>query len=233
MALHIRWLKYWSFGLSISPSNEYSGLISFRIDWFYLFAVQDSQDSSPTPQFKSSILWCTTFFIFLLSHPYVTGKTIALTNQTFVGKVMSLLFNMQSRFVIAFLPRSKYLLISWLVTIHSDFGAQKDKVSHCFHCFPIYLPGSDGTRRKVMINLDSIFKSRDITLPTKVYLVKAMIFPVVMYGCESWTIKKAEHRRIDISELWCWRRLLKVPWTARRSNQSIPKEISLNIHWKD
>ena len=80
--------------------------------------------------------------------------------------------------------------------------------------------------RKVMPNLDSIFKSRDITLPTKVHLVKAMIFPVVMYGCESWTIKKAEHRRIDAFELWCWRRLLRVPWTARRSNQSILKEIS-------
>ena len=79
--------------------------------------------------------------------------------------------------------------------------------------------------RKVMTNLDSIFKSRDITLPTKVRLVKAMVFPVVMYGCESWTIKKAEHQRIDAFELWCWRRLLRVPWTARRSNQSIVKEI--------
>ena len=84
--------------------------------------------------------------------------------------------------------------------------------------------------RKVMNNLDSIFKSRDITLPTKVRLVKAMVFPVVMYGCESWTMKKAEHRRIDAFELWCWRRLLRFPWTARRSNQSILKispEISL------
>ena len=77
-----------------------------------------------------------------------------------------------------------------------------------------------------MTNLDSILKSRDITLPTKVHLVKAVIFPVVMYGCESWTIKKAECRRIDAFELWCWRRLLRVPWTARRSNQSILKEIS-------
>ena len=77
-----------------------------------------------------------------------------------------------------------------------------------------------------MINLDSILKSRDITLPTKVRLVKAMVFPVVMYGCESWSIKKTEHRRIDAFELWCWRRLLRVPWTARRSNQSILKEIS-------
>ena len=80
--------------------------------------------------------------------------------------------------------------------------------------------------RKVMTNLDSILKSRDITLPTKVSLVKAMVFPVVMYGCQSWTVKKAERRRIDAFELWCWRRLLRVPWTARRSNQSILKEIS-------
>ena len=80
--------------------------------------------------------------------------------------------------------------------------------------------------RKVMTNLDSILKSRDITLPTKVHLVKAVVFPVVMYGCESWTIKKAECRRIDAFELWCWRRLLRVPWTARRSNQPILKEIS-------
>ena len=80
--------------------------------------------------------------------------------------------------------------------------------------------------RKVMTNLDSILKSRDITLPTKVYLVKAMFFPVVMYGCESWTVKKAECQRIDAFELWCWRRLLRVPWTARKSNQSILKQIS-------
>ena len=80
--------------------------------------------------------------------------------------------------------------------------------------------------RKVMTNLDSILQRRDITLPTKVHLVKAMVFPVVMYGCESWTVKKAEHQRIDAFELWCWRRLLRVPWTARRSNQSILKEIS-------
>ena len=80
--------------------------------------------------------------------------------------------------------------------------------------------------RKVMTNLDSILKSRDMTLPTKVCLIKAMVFPAVMYGCESWTINKAEHQRIDAFELWCWRRLLRVPWTARRSNQSILKEIS-------
>ena len=83
--------------------------------------------------------------------------------------------------------------------------------------------------RKVMTNLDRILKSRDISLPTMVCLVKAMVFPVVMYGCESWTVKKAEHQRIDAFELWCWRRLLRVPWTARRSNQSILKEINPGI----
>ena len=87
--------------------------------------------------------------------------------------------------------------------------------------------------RKVMTNLDGIFKSRDITLPTKVRLVKAVVFPVVMYGCESWTVKKAERRKIDAFELWCWRRLLGIPCTARRSNQSILKEIRMNIYWKD
>ena len=87
--------------------------------------------------------------------------------------------------------------------------------------------------RKAMTNLDSIFKSRDITLPTKVHLVKAMVFPVVIYGCENWTVEKAECRRIDAFELWCWRRLLRVPWTARRSNQSILKEISPGISLKE
>ena len=87
--------------------------------------------------------------------------------------------------------------------------------------------------RKAMKNLDSILKSRDITLSTKVHLVKAMVFPVVMCGCESWTIKKVEHWRIDAFELWCWRKLLRVPWTARRSNQSILRKSVLNVHWKD
>ena len=86
---------------------------------------------------------------------------------------------------------------------------------------------------KVMTNLDSIFESRDITLPTKVRLIKAMVFPVVMYGCESWTVKKTERRRIDAFELWCWRRLLRVPWTARRSNQFMLKEINPGISWKE
>ena len=114
--LHMRWPKYWSFSFSISPSNEYPGLISFRMDWLDLFAVQGTlksllQHHSP----KASILQHSAFFVLQLSHPYMTtGKTIALTRQTFVGKVMSLLFNMLSRLVITFLPRSTCLLISWL-----------------------------------------------------------------------------------------------------------------------
>ena len=88
-------------------------------------------------------------------------------------------------------------------------------------------------RRQVMTNLDSILKSRDITLPTKVHLVKAMVFPVVMYRCESWTVKKAECLRVDAFELWCWIRLLRVPWTARRSNQSILKRSALGVLWRE
>ena len=114
--LHIRWPKYWSFSFSISPSNEYSGLISFRMDWFDLLAVQGALKSLlQHHSSKASILQRSAFFIVQLSHPYMTtGKTIALIRQTFVGKVTSLLFNMLSRLVIAFLPRSKCLLISWL-----------------------------------------------------------------------------------------------------------------------
>ena len=114
--LHNRWPKYWSFSFSISPSSEYSGLISFRIDWSDLLAVQGALQSSPTHHCsKASILRRSAFFTVHLSHPYMTtGKTIALTRQTFVGKVISLLFNMLSRLVIVFLPRSKHILISWL-----------------------------------------------------------------------------------------------------------------------
>ena len=117
--LHIRWPKYWSFSFNISPSNEYSGLISFRMDWLDLLALKslkrDSQKSSPIPQFKSSILQHSAFFIVQLSYPYMTtGKTIALTRQPFVGKLMSLFFNMLSRLVITFFPRGKHLLILWL-----------------------------------------------------------------------------------------------------------------------
>ena len=135
--LLIGWPKYWSFSFSISPSSEYSGLISFRMDWLDLLAVQGTLKSFPSPQFKS-ILWCSAFFIVQLSHPYVTtGKTMALTRQTFVGKVMSPLFNMLSRLVIAFLPRSRYLLVSWLQTPSAVILEPKKIVCHRFH---IYLP---------------------------------------------------------------------------------------------
>ena len=115
-ALRMRWPKYWSFSFNISPANEYSGLISFRVDWLDLLAVQGTLKSLlQHHSSKASILWHSAFFMVQLSHPYMTiGKIIALTRQTFVGKVMSLLFNMLSRLVIAFLPRSKRLLNSWL-----------------------------------------------------------------------------------------------------------------------
>ena len=148
--LCIRWTKYWSFNFSISLSNEYLGLISFRMDWLDLLAVQGTLKSLlQLHSSKASILLCSAFFIVQLSHPYMTTrKTIALTRWTFVGKVMSLLFNKLSRLVITFLSRSKHLLISWLqsITICSDFGAPKHKVCHYYHCFPTCLPRSDGTR---------------------------------------------------------------------------------------
>ena len=147
--LCIRWPKYWSFSFSIIPSNEYSGLISFRIDWFDLLAVQGTLKSLlQHPSWKASVLQCSAFFMVQLLHPYMTtGKTTALTKLTFVGKVMSLLFNALSRFVLAFLPRRKHLLISWLQSTSTvkNFGAQENEVCHCLHCFPSYLPWSDGT----------------------------------------------------------------------------------------
>ena len=139
-----RWPKYWSFSFSFSPSNEYLGLISFRMDWLDLLVrVQGTLKSLlQHHSSKASVLWCSAFFIVQLSHPYVTtGKTIALTRRTCVGKVMSLLFNMLSRLVIAVFLRSKHLLISWLQSPSAViFGAFQNKFSHCFHCFPIYLP---------------------------------------------------------------------------------------------
>ena len=147
-ALRIRWPKYWSFSFSTSPSNDYSGLTSFRIDWLDLLAVQGTLKSLlQHNSSKGSILRRSAFFIVQLSHPYMTtGKTIALTRWIFVGKVMSLLFNMLSWLVMTFFPKSKCLLISWLQSPSAViFGAPQNKVSHGFHCFPIYLPWSDGT----------------------------------------------------------------------------------------
>ena len=139
LALRIRQPKYWSFNFNISPSNEHPGLISFRMDWLDVLAVQGTLKSLlQHHSSKASILWRSAFFTVQLSHPYMTtGKTIALTRQTFVGKLTSLLFNMLSRLVITFLPRSKRLNFMAAITICSDFEASKNKVSHCF---PIYLP---------------------------------------------------------------------------------------------
>ena len=150
--LHIRWPKYWSFSFNISPSNEHSGLISFRMNWLDLLAVQGTLKSLlQHHSSKASILRCSAFFTVQLSHPYTTtGKTITLTRRTFVDKVLSLLFNMLSRLVITFLPRNKHILISWLwlpsAMILEPSPPPKYKVCHCFYCFPIYFPWSDGTQ---------------------------------------------------------------------------------------
>ena len=140
--LCISWLKYCSFSFSMSPSNEYSVLISFRMDWLDLFAVQGTLKSLlQHHSSKASILQHSAFLTVQLSHPYMTTeKTIALTRWTFVGKVMSLLFNMLSRLVITFLPRSKHSLISWLQSSSAMILEPPKIVCHCFHCFCIYLP---------------------------------------------------------------------------------------------
>ena len=138
---------------------------------------------------------------------------------------VGLKLNIQKTKIMASGPITSWQIDGETVETVADFiflGSQITAVGDCSHEIKRCLL----LGRKVMINLDNILKSRDITLPTKVCLVKDMVFPVVMYGCENWTIKKAELQRIDAFELWCWRRLLRVPWTARRSNQSILKEIS-------
>ena len=141
---------------------------------------------------------------------------------------VGLKLNIQKTKIMASVPITSWEIDGETVETVSDFILEGSKITadgDCSHEIKRRLL----LGRKVKTNLDNILKSRDITLPTKACLVKAMVFPVVMYGCESWTVKKAEHRRIDVFEVWCWRRLLRVPWTARRSNQSILKEISPGI----
>ena len=138
-ALHIRWPKYWSFTFSISPSNEYSGVIFFRMDW--VSTSCSPRDSLQHHSSKASDLWHSAFLMVQLSHSYMTtGKTRALTGWTFVSKVISLLFHVLSRLVIAFLPRKKRLLISWLQSPSALILEPKKIIFHCFHCFPIYMP---------------------------------------------------------------------------------------------
>ena len=139
--------------------------------------------------------------------------------------------NIQKTKIMASGPISSWQIDGETVETVADFiflGSKITADGDCSHEIRHLLLG-----RKVMTNLDSILKSRDITLSTKVLLVKAIVLPVIMYGCESWTVKKAERQKTDASELWCWRRLLRVPWTARRSNQSILKGSVLGVHWKD
>ena len=142
-----RWPKYWSYSFSIIPSKEIPGLISFRIDWLDILAVQGTLKSLlQHHSSKASILRCSAFFIVQLSHPYMTtGKIIALTRRTLAGKVTSLFLNMLSRLIITFLPRSKRLFISWLQSPSAVILEPKKIVWHCFHWFPIYFPWSDGT----------------------------------------------------------------------------------------
>ena len=145
---------------------------------------------------------------------------------------VGLKLNIQKTKIMASGPTTSWEIDGEIVETVSDFifgGSKITADGDCSHEIKRRLL----LGRKVMTNLYSIFKSRDITLPTNVHLVKAMVFPVVMYGCESWTVKKAECRRIDAFELWCWRRLLRIPWTARRSNQSILKEISPGCSGRD
>ena len=137
LTLRMKWPKYWSFSFNISPSNEHPGLISFRMDWLHLLAVQGALKSLlQHHSSKASILLCSAFFTVQLSHPYMT---IAMTRRTFVGKVMSLLFNMLSRLATTFLPRSKCLLILWLQSPYAVILETKKIKSDTFHCFPIYL----------------------------------------------------------------------------------------------
>ena len=182
----IRWPKYRSFSFSISPSNEYSGLISFRIDWLDLLAVQGTLKSLlQYHSSKASILQHSTFFIVQLSHPYMTtGKTMTLTRRTFVGKEKSLLFNMLPRLVIAFLPRSKRLLISWPQSPSAViFAPRPNKICHYFDRFCIYLPWSEGTLCHDLSFLNKLFSCSSLStirVVSSAYLRLLTFLPAVL-----------------------------------------------------
>ena len=153
------------------------------------------------------------------------GKSTGVGCQCEESEKVGLKLNVQKMKIMASVPNTSWQIDGETIETVTDFILEGSKITadgDCSHEIKRHLL----LGRKAMTNLDSMLKSRDITLPTKVHLVKAMVFPVVMYGCESWTVKKAEWQRIDAFELWCWRRLLRIPWTARRSSQSILKEIS-------
>ena len=204
--LRIKWPKYWSFSFSICSSNEYSGLISFRIDWLDLLAVQGTLQHHSS---KASILWHSAFFLVQLKHPYmITGKTTALTAAAAksLQSCPTLCDPIDGSPPGSSVPGILQARTLEWVAISFPRGIFQTQGSN---------PGLP------FLKADALTSE-----PPGKPLIKAMVFPVVMYGCESWTIKKAECRRIDAFELWCWRRLLRVPWTARRSNQSILKAIS-------
>ena len=202
--LCIRWPKYWSFSFSISPSNKHPGLISFRMDWLDLLTVQGTLKSLlQHHSSKESILLCSAFFIVQLSHPYMTtGKTIALTRQTFVGKVISLFFNMLSRLVITFLRRSKHLLISWLQSPSAVILEPQKTKPASFHCFPIYLPWSDGTGCLISTNIPirGIFGITERIYSIKTQLKKSFLFPFYLrlpwQTLNKWTADKIKIYKI-------------------------------------
>src|SRR5574341_1459295 len=185
--------------------------------------------STPSPASSKAIPLRCFFFSSRRRHTRLVGDWSSdVCSSDLESEKVGLKLNIQKTKIMASGPITSWEIHGETVETVSDFSFGGSKITadgDCSHEIKrLLLLG-----RKVMTNLESIFKSRDITLPTKVHLVKAMVFPVVMYGCESWIVKKAECRRIDAFELWCWRRLLRVPWTARRSNQSILKEISPGI----
>ena len=185
-------LKYWSFIFSISPSSEYSGLISFRIDLVWSPChPRDSHESSPAPHLKVSILWNSAFFMVQLAHSYTTNEqTIALTIWIFFGKGMALLFNALSRFLIAFLPRNKHLLISWLQSLSTvDFWAHENKIWHCLHFFPFYVDEVMGPDPMILVFWMLTFKptfSLPISFSLKGYLIPLHFLPLKWYHAHIW-----------------------------------------------
>ena len=182
-ALHIRWPENWNFSFSISPSNEYSGLISFRMA--SLISLQSKGLSRVFSKIIvwASVLWCSAFIMVQLSYPYMTTGKTALTTGTSVSRVMSLLFNMLSRLVIAFLPRSKSLNFMAAITTHSDFGAQENRVCHCFHCFSIYCHEVMGWDAKILIFWMLSFKP-DFSLSS--FTFKKRLFSSSLLSAREW-----------------------------------------------
>ena len=202
-SMSIRWPKYWNFSFSISPSNEYPGLISFRMDWLDLLAVQGTFKSLlQHHRSKASILRRLAFFIVQLSHPYITaGKTIALTRRTFVGKVMSLLLNMLSRFVSFSSKEQASFNFMAAITICSDFGAQKNKVSYCFHCFPIYLPWNDGTGCHDLSFLNVLSQPCSRSLPLFLKACVEMSLFSAWIPCVTWALPAHKKTNVVLRQL--------------------------------